>query len=228
VSAADPFPLRVDIVSDVVCPWCIIGYKQFEKALRGCDHSFDVQITWRPFELNPHMPPGGQDLGEHIQQKYGSSEAQRRGARDRLTGIGASLGFHFDYFDEMRVVNTFRAHRLLHWAALEGKQTELKLALFAAFFSKRRDVNDTGTLLAICEDIGLSRSEAEEILGSERYANAVRAEQREWLEREIHAVPFFVFNNRFSVPGAQEAETFVKVLNKLVEKSSAKTAATKQ
>jgi predicted DsbA family dithiol-disulfide isomerase len=219
------FPLQVDIVSDVVCPWCIIGYRQFEKALGLSQQSFDVTVTWHPFELNPHMPPEGQNLGEHIQQKYGSSEAQRRSARTRLTQLGAALGFQFNYSDAMRVVNTFQAHQLLHWARIEGKQTELKLALFTAFFSEGKDVSDRATLLGICECVGLSEDEAQSVLESGRYAGAVRSEQRQWLDREIHGVPFFVFNNRFSVPGAQEAETFAKVLNKLVEKSTVESAA---
>ncbi|WOJ95272.1 DsbA family oxidoreductase [Congregibacter variabilis] len=213
--------LKVDIVSDVVCPWCVIGYKQFEKALAALPGRFDVSVHWRPFELNPQMPAEGQDLREHIAQKYGSTAEQSQQARALLSSIGDSLGFHFDYFDGMRVVNTFRAHQLIHWAANQGKQTELKLALFSAFFSERKDVSDDQVLVSVAGSVGLSESEAEQVLSSERYADEVREDQRWWLDREIHAVPAFIFNDKYSVLGAQEADTFVKVLTKLEAKAVA-------
>ncbi|MDP5053652.1 MAG: DsbA family oxidoreductase [Congregibacter sp.] len=208
-------------MSDVVCPWCVIGYKQFEKALATMPGHFDVTVHWRPFELNPQMPPEGQDLREHIAQKYGSSAEQSQQARARLSSIGDSLGFHFDYFDGMRVVNTFRAHQLLHWAEAKGKQTDLKLALFSAFFSQRQDVSDDAVLLSVAESVGLPRAEAEEVLVTGSLAEEVREDQRWWLDREIHAVPAFIFNDKYSVLGAQEADTFVRVLNKLEAKAVA-------
>ncbi|EED31717.1 dsba oxidoreductase [gamma proteobacterium NOR5-3] len=208
-------------MSDVVCPWCVIGYKQFEKALAALPGRFDVSVHWRPFELNPQMPPEGQDLREHIAQKYGSSAEQSQQARARLSSIGDSLGFHFDYFDGMRVVNTFRAHQLIHWADRQGKQTELKLALFSAFFSQRQDVSDDAVLLSVVESVGLSRAEAADVLTTGSLAEDVREDQRWWLDREIHAVPAFIFNDKYSVLGAQEANTFVRVLNKLEAKAAA-------
>lgn len=208
-------PLKVDIVSDVVCPWCIVGYRQLQRALEQMPGRFALELHWHPFELNPHMPEEGQDLREHIAQKYGTTPEQSKAARERLTTLGESLGFTFDYFDGMRMVNTFRAHQLLHWAAEQGKQTELKLALFDAFFSRRQDVNDTEVLMAIAGQIGLSSAQAEEILANGRYTEAVRTEQQVWLDREVHAVPAFIFNDQYMVPGAQEAETFVRVLDKI-------------
>ena len=204
-----------------MCPWCVIGYKQFEKALAALPGRFDVTVHWRPFELNPQMPAEGQDLREHIAQKYGSTAEQSQQARARLTSIGDSLGFHFDYFDGMRVVNTFRAHQLIHWAASQGKQTELKLALFSAFFSQRQDVSDDEVLLSVAESVGLPRAEAQDVLTTGSLAQDVREDQRWWLDREIHAVPAFIFNDKYSVLGAQEADTFVKVLNKLEAKAVA-------
>lgn len=167
------------------------------------------------------MPPEGQDLREHIAQKYGSSAEQSQQARARLSSIGDSLGFHFDYFDGMRVVNTFRAHQLIHWADSQGKQTELKLALFSAFFSQRQDVSDDAVLLSVVESVGLSRAEAAEVLTTGSLSEEVREDQRWWLDREIHAVPAFIFNDKYSVLGAQEADTFVRVLNKLEAKAAA-------
>lgn len=216
-------PLRIDIVSDVVCPWCIIGYKQLQRALAQMEGRFTVDIHWQPFELNPQMPPRGQELREHIALKYGTTPEQSRGARSRLTELGASLGFSFDYFDGMRIYNTFLAHQLLHWAAHTGKQTELKLALFEAFFSRRENVGDPNMLALIATRAGLDQQQALEVLESGRYAREVRREQAHWLDQEVHAVPMFYFNNSFPVPGAQEAQTFVRVLEKLGEKTSIST-----
>lgn len=216
---AQPFALHVDIVSDVVCPWCIIGYKQFEKALQSMPQRFELTLQWHPFELNPKMPAAGQNLREHLAQKYGAGPEQSQANRKRLSELGTSLGFHFDYFDGMRVVNTFRAHQLLHWAEEQGKQTALKLKLFSAFFSERKDVHDISVLSDAAASVGLCAREAESILHDERYADAVRAQEQRWLDQEIHAVPAFIFNNRYSVMGAQDADTFARVLNKIVESS---------
>lgn len=214
-------PLRVDIVSDVVCPWCIIGYKQLQKALDMTPRHFDVELNWHPFELNPAMPPEGQNLREHLAQKYGTTPEDSRAARKRLTEIGASLGFSFDYFDDMRMVNTFQAHQLLHWSIEQGKQTELKLALFESFFGRREDVSDIDTLVSVAMRTGLAEDEAREVLQSGRYAQAVRQEQQTWRDREVHAVPTFLFNGKYSIPGAQDAETFVRVLDRVCELEAA-------
>ncbi|MCP5121242.1 MAG: DsbA family oxidoreductase [Pseudomonadales bacterium] len=214
-----PIPIRIDIVSDVVCPWCIIGYKQLERALQQMAGSFTADIHWQPFELNPHLPLRGQDLREHIAEKYGTSPEQSRGARARLTELGESLGFSFDYYDGMRIYNTFAAHQLLHWAGLQGKQMALKLALFEAFFSRRENVGDPGLLATVAGRVGLDAGQALEVLTSGRYAQAVRQEQARWLDREVHAVPMFYFNDGYPVPGAQEAQTFVRVMEKLKQRS---------
>ena len=208
-------PLRIDIVSDVVCPWCIIGYRQLARALDELDGVFDVQVHWQPFELNPNMPTEGQDIREHLAQKYGTSSEQSRQARDRLSALGESLGFKFDYFDGMRIYNTFKAHQLLHWAAEQGRQTELKMALFEAFFSRRENVGDNVILAEVAQRVGLSGTEAMAVLESARYAQTVREEQARWLDREVHAVPMFFFNDGYPVPGAQEAETFVRILKRI-------------
>lgn len=208
-------PLQVDIVSDVVCPWCIIGYKQLQMALDIMAGQFDVTIRWHPFELNPRMPKEGQNLREHLSQKYGSTTEQSKAAKARLITLGESLGFTFDYFDETRMVNTFRAHQLLHWAGEQGCQTELKLALFDAFFSFREDVSDGQVLAAAAGRVGLPVTEALEVAEDGRYAQAVREEQQIWLDKDVHPVPTFLFNQKYMVPGAQDAETFVRVLNKI-------------
>jgi predicted DsbA family dithiol-disulfide isomerase len=216
-----PLPLQVDIVSDVVCPWCIIGYKQLMKALAALPGQFEPVLRWHPFELNPRMPEEGQDLREHLAQKYGTTPGQSQVARARLTALGDSLDFTFDYFDGMRMVNTFRAHQLLFWAAALGKQTELKLALFAAFFSHRENVNDPQLLAEVAARVGLDRAEALAVLLEQRFADAVRKEQEVWLEREVHAVPTFMFQQQYMVAGAQEPEAFIRLLRKIHDRSMA-------
>lgn len=214
-------PLRIDIVSDVVCPWCIIGYKQLCLALDELSGRFETEVHWQPFELNPAMPEEGQDLREHLAQKYGAPPEQGGAVRARLTQLGESLGFHFDYYGGMRIYNTFRAHQLLHWAGLLGKQTSLKLALFESFFSLRENVSDPATLCEVAARAGLDSLQARQVLDSERYAATVREEQARWLERDVHAVPMFFFNGGYGVPGAQEPRTFVRLLDKLRERELA-------
>ncbi|MEM9255776.1 MAG: DsbA family oxidoreductase [Pseudomonadota bacterium] len=210
-----PVTLTVDIVSDVVCPWCIIGYKQLQRAFELLPGVFEPRFRWHPFELNPDMPPQGQELGEHLRQKYGPSAGGGSGTRERLLELGERLGFHFDYFQGMRMVNTFRAHQLLHWAGLQGRQTELKLALFQAFFSERKNVDDPDVLLVAAADAGLDSAEAAVVLEDGRFAAAVRGEQQYWREREVYAVPTFFLQDSYPVPGAQEAETLVRILRKI-------------
>ena len=212
---SEPLALKVDIVSDVVCPWCIIGYRQLQKALDSMPGRFDVSLYWHPFELNPQMPAEGQNLREHVAQKYGSTPEQSQAARARLSSLGESLGFTFNYSDDMRMVNTFRAHQLLHWAGQMGRQTALKLALFESFFTRGEDVSVDEVLVSVAGRVGLPEDEARAVLEDARYAEAVRAEQREWLDREVYAVPTFYFDSKYQVPGAQESETFVRVLNRL-------------
>jgi predicted DsbA family dithiol-disulfide isomerase len=214
-------PLRIDLVSDVVCPWCIIGYKQFEKALAERAGRIDLELHWHAFELNPQMPAEGQDMREHLAGKYGTTPEQSRAARDRMTSIGDSLGFSFKYSDDMRMVNTFRAHQLLHWAGEEGRQTQLKMALFEAFFSRGEDVNEVSALVAAAQRAGLDADEAAAVLEDGRYVQAVREDQREWIEQGIQAVPTFVINQQYMVQGAQEAAAFGRMLDKLLAEQAA-------
>jgi predicted DsbA family dithiol-disulfide isomerase len=214
-------PLRVDLISDVVCPWCIIGYLQFQKALQERQHKIELELHWLPFELNPQMPAQGQDMREHLAEKYGSTREQSQSTRQRLAELGAALGFEFNSADGMRMVNTFRAHQLLHWAGEQGLQTKLQLALFRAFFTELLDVNDSEVLLEAAESVGLSREEAAAVLAENRYAEPVRADQRRWMEEGIQAVPCFVINQQYIVQGAQDAAAFGGMLDKMLAKSVA-------
>jgi len=204
--------LKIDIVSDVVCPWCTIGYKRLEKAISELGMEDQVDITWHPFELNPAMPPEGQNVTEHITQKYGSTLAQQKESQQRMTHIGKELGFTFDYFDAMRMVNTFDAHILLEYAKAFGKQTELKMRLTNAFFSERKDVSDRTVLKQALVDVGLNAEEALAKLDSEEARSDVRSKQEYWKNLGVTSVPTIVFDKKSAVTGAQPVDVFKRVI----------------
>lgn len=217
-------PLRIDIVSDVVCPWCIIGYKQVEKALTLLPEPVAAEFHWHPFELNPDMPPEGEDAAEHIMRKYGRTPEQGKAVRSQIRDTAASLGFEFGDGGARRLHNTFAAHKLLtKTGELYGweKQTALKLALFSAYFQQGSDVSDGNILLDVAESVGLDRDEAQGWLADEALASAVRGEERYWIDENISGVPAIIFDGKFMVPGAQSAETFAQVISKVMSKRSA-------
>ena len=208
--------LKIDIVSDVVCPWCTIGYKRLEKAITELGVEDQVDITWQPFELNPNMPAEGQNVNEHITEKYGSTTAQQNESKKMMTEAGAELGFKFDYFDEMRMVNTFDAHVLLEYAKDFGKQTELKMTLTKAFFSDRKDVSTKAVLKEALLSVGLDADEALAKLDDEAARSAVRDQQNYWKNMGVNSVPTIVFNRKSAVTGAQPVATFKQVLTELL------------
>ena len=213
--SAAPKPMRIDIVSDVVCPWCVIGYKQLQEALRRLEGEVEAEIRWHPFELNPMMPSEGQELREHMTEKYGTNRQQGDAARSRLASVGDSLGFSFNFYEGQRIYNTFLAHQLLKWAEQEGKQSELELALFESYFSRQENVGDEATLAQVAGRVGLDEAEAAALLDDGRFAREVREHQRFWLSKGIQAVPSFVLDGRFLIPGAQNPEVFVAAIEKL-------------
>jgi predicted DsbA family dithiol-disulfide isomerase len=221
VMSAQAIPIRIDIVSDVVCPWCIIGFKQLERALAEMADEVEVDLHWHPFELNPQMPPEGQNVREHVAQKYGTTAAQSSAVRARLIQVAESLGVEFRYNEGMRIHNTFRAHQLLHWAGTQGKQTELELALFESYFSREENVDDVDVLVAAAGRAGLDEEQARAVVADGRHADTVREEQRFWLSKGIHAVPSFVLDQRYLIPGAQDPEVFVAALKRLLEEKAA-------
>ena len=165
--------LRIDFVSDVVCPWCAIGLASLEQALQRLDGDVRAELRFQPFELNPQLPAEGESIAEHLQRKYGLSDAQLADNQERIRQRGAELGFAFDFNARSRIWNTFDAHRLLHWAGLEGRQRVLKHALLRAYFGEGRNVSDRDTLVAIAEGAGLDAERARAILASDDYADAV-------------------------------------------------------
>jgi predicted DsbA family dithiol-disulfide isomerase len=221
VMSAQAIPIRIDIVSDVVCPWCIIGFKQLERALAEMADEVEVDLHWHPFELNPQMPPEGQNVREHVAQKYGTTAAQSSAVRARLIQVAESLGVEFRYNEGMRIHNTFRAHQLLHWAGTQGKQTELELALFESYFSREENVDDVDVLVAAAGRAGLDEEQARAVVADGRHADTVREEQRFWLSKGIHVVPSFILDQRYLIPGAQDPEVFVAALKRLLEEKAA-------
>ena len=212
-------PMRIDIVSDVVCPWCIIGYKQLEAALEITNTAANIQ--WHPFELNPAMPAEGENLRQHLAAKYGTTREESVKARARLTEIGSELGFQFNYADDMRMVNTFRAHQLLHWAGQSGLMHNLKMALFEAFFTYRRDINDPDVLVEIAGEIGLDKQRAKQVLAGETYARSVRDEEQSWISKGISGVPAMIFDQTHLVSGAQGTENYVAILRHILTNRAA-------
>lgn len=206
-------PLRIDIISDVVCPWCIVGYRQLAEALdaTGTAH----EIHWHPFELNPKMPPEGQNLGEHITEKYGSTREQSLENRTRLTDIGTGLGFEFNFSDDMRMHNTFNAHQLIHWADTQNLGHALKQALFSAYFTDQRDLSDIDALVEVAREAGLDAAEAKAVLEEQRYADDVRQKESFWVQQGIQGVPAMVFDRKHLVTGAQGTENYTSILNQL-------------
>ena len=212
-----PNKLRIDIVSDVVCPWCIIGYRQLEQAL--VNTATDYEIYWHPFELNPDMPAEGQNLREHLVEKYGITTAQSEANRANITAVGAALGFEFRFTDDMRMHNTFNAHQLMHWADQQGRKQDLKLALFSAHFTHGKNLSDDKVLADIAAGIGLPHDQALAVLHDQRFANDVRAAEKFWVDAGIRGVPAVVFNRRHLVTGAQGTENYQQILAQLANEN---------
>ena len=204
--------VQVDIISDVVCPWCIVGFRQLSQALER--KGIRAAVRWHPFELNPDMGPDGQNLREHLIEKYGISTSDSIAARQRLTDLGADLGIAFNFADDMRIVNTFRAHQLLDWAEDSDKQTDLKQALFAAYFTRGLDVSDTDVLVDVAESVGLPVDEARRRMTSGDRADQVRQKQQFWTSRGITGVPAMVFAGKYLVTGAQGVDAYSDILTR--------------
>jgi predicted DsbA family dithiol-disulfide isomerase len=208
-------PLRIDIISDVMCPWCIIGYRQLAKALAASGTAHEIH--WHPFELNPQMPPEGQNTREHIIEKYGSTPEQSEQSRQHMAALGENLGFTFAWTDASQMHNTFNTHQLLHWAETLGRKHDLKMALFAAHFTDQRNLSDDAVLADIAAEIGLDRDEALAVLDDQRFANDVRNAERFWQQQGISGVPAVVFNRKHLVTGAQGEENYTSILSQLAQ-----------
>ncbi len=208
--------VRIDVVSDVVCPWCVIGFGRLKQALSQLEQEIKADIHWHPFELNPAMPLQGQNLREHLAEKYGTTPQASASARATLTQLGREIGFEFHFTDEMRIYNTRQAHQLLLWAQSEGKQHALQAALFRAYFTENRNIADQSTLLDIATSVGLDSSTADVVINDNAWAQSVAKTEQQWLEAGISAVPAIVFEQKHLISGAQSVEIFVQMLQDVV------------
>jgi predicted DsbA family dithiol-disulfide isomerase len=220
--------LKIDFVSDVSCPWCVIGLKALDEALAKVGRDITAEMRFQPFELNPKMGALGQDITEHITEKYGITKAQADANRENIRARGAQVGFTFSMGNSQnakgdggagrsRIYNTFDAHRLLHWAELEdlGKQRALKEALFKAYFTYGQSPASHEVLAQLASDAGLDVARAREILASNAYADEVRAREQFYLGQGIHSVPAIIINERHLISGGQPAEVFEQALRQI-------------
>ena len=205
-------PIKIDFVSDVSCPWCIIGLKGLEQGLERVGDLVEAEIHFQPFELNPAMPAEGQNIVEHVAEKYGSTPEQSAANREAIRDRAASVGFTMASTDQSRIYNTFDAHRLLHWAEIEGRQSALKHALFEAYFTRGENPSDHEVLVAAAEQAGLDPAAAREVLESGAYGAEVREAERLWQSRGISAVPAVIINDKYLISGGQPPEAFEKAL----------------
>ena len=214
-----PTPLKIDFVSDIACPWCAVGLASLQTALANSADAVQATIHFQPFELNPNMPPEGEDVTEHLVRKYGGTPEQFEASRAAIRERGAAVGFDFHPEGRGRIVNTFNAHRLLHWAGLQGEaqQTALKRALLEAYHGRGERVDHDDVLLAAVKQAGLDAERARPILGSDEFAAEVRAAERHYSQAGISSVPAVIINDRHLISGGQPPEVFEQALRQLAQ-----------
>ena len=220
--------LEIDIVSDVVCPWCALGYAHLQQALEAlAQDEIKANIHWRAFELNPHMGADGQEINEHLMEKYGSTVEQLSENKKRLVDLGKAAAVDFNFDERSRIYNTFDCHKLLHWAteiqqdSNENRdiQTLLKQALFTAYFKDGKDISDRAVLLEVVNELGLDVEKAKDVLDSAEVKEAVRKEQKQYQSMGISAVPAFIINNQFLISGGQPVDVFKQALTEISAKT---------
>lgn len=209
--------IKIDIVSDVVCPWCIIGYKRLEKAISELGVEDKIEIIWQPFELNPNISLQGENIIEHMSIKYSMPKEQVQSYQEERKQNGAELGFDYNYYDEMKIVNTRDAHILIDYAKEFGKQNELQMRLFHAHFSERKIISSRDVLAKEVEAIGLDATEAMKILDGPKRDNIIKKEEY-WRGKGVSSVPTMIFNNTSMMNGAYPVETYKQVIQELLEK----------
>jgi predicted DsbA family dithiol-disulfide isomerase len=209
--------LKIDIVSDVVCPWCVIGFKNLQTAIKQMSNEIDFEINWKPYELHPEIPKNGYDKKLYMQQKFGDASG-RASPYNQIKEIGKSLGFEFNFSKTERIPNTFSAHRLL-WKSKEfNLQTELSEALFEAYFTDGKDIGSDEVLAGIAQEVGMDKLEVLKFLSSKEGGQETADEEMEFIEKSIGAVPTYFINEKYIIQGGQEPETFVSFLNKILSK----------
>ncbi|MEO7775142.1 MAG: DsbA family oxidoreductase [Steroidobacteraceae bacterium] len=214
-------PIQIDFVSDVACPWCAVGLKSLEEALRRTQDVVAADLRFQPFELNPDLPPEGENRDAHLARKYGRSPGELESTRSSLHERAKSLGFEINSSSKSRMYNTFDAHRLLHWAHTQGRQRELKHALLKANFTDDVNVSDPDELTRIAASAGLDATQARDVLDSSRYTQEIRDAERRWIECGITGVPGIVINGKWLISGGQPPEMFEQALRQIATEVSA-------
>ena len=210
--------IKIDIISDVVCPWCAIGYKRLSTAIDELNLNDKVEIKWHPFQLNPDMPREGQNADKYLMNKLRLNEGQLKQKRNSVTKLGKETGFKFDYFKEMKKVNTFNSHILLDYAKEFNKQTELKVRLQEAYFGERKDISNRNVLFLELEKVGLNAKEAILRLDDKKAIKHVEDEEKYWRDRGVYAIPTILFDNSVVRMGASKVDDYKQLLTQLMKK----------
>ena len=211
--------LKIDIVSDVVCPWCVIGFENLKKAMYTMNREVEFEINWKPYELHPEIPEDGYDKELYMQQKFGGSSG-RSSTYNQIKEIGESLGFQFNFSKTKRIPNTFNAHRLI-WKAKEyALQTDLSEALFEAYFTDGKNIGSAEVLADIASKVGMNKQETLAFLSSKDGGQETADEEMAFIEKSIGAVPTYFVNDKYIIQGGQEPATFVSFLNKILIKEN--------
>lgn len=207
--------IAIDIVSDIACPWCAIGYARLELAMQRLASEFAFTIRWHAFELNPEQSGEGEPILPALARKYGRSEDEMRANQSQMMTIAQDLGINFAKIQERRSCNTFDAHRLVKWADEQGEATAMKKALFEAYFGRAENVSEHEVLLRCVEAVGLDSGGAREVLASGQYADVVRQDEASYQQAGVSSVPAYIINDKYLISGAQEPETLVSALQEI-------------
>lgn len=210
--------LKIDLVSDIACPWCAIGYARLQRALATLP-TVKTELEWHAFELNPDKNAPNEPILPALARKYGRSVDEMKAAQGNMMNIAAELGLNFTKMQQRYTCNTFDAHRLVKWAATQGRATEMKLALFDAYFGAAENVSDTAVLLRCAIQAGLEKTTAEQILATEQFGDVVRQDIAKYQQAGISSVPAFIINNNYLISGAQTPEQLAAALQQIAAES---------
>ncbi|MGF2733716.1 DsbA family oxidoreductase [Marinobacter sp. DUT-1] len=211
--------MQIDIVSDIACPWCAIGYARLERAMAQLAPEYDFTVQWHAFELNPDHSGQGEPILPALARKYGRSEDEMRATQNQMMTIAKDLGLNFEKMQERFTCNTFDAHRLVKWAGEQGRQTAMKQALFDAYFGRAENVSDRDVLLSCAESAWLDSAKAAEVLDSDQYAKTVREDEATYQQAGVSAVPAFIINRKYLISGAQEPDALVQAFREIAAES---------
>ncbi|WP_409526400.1 DsbA family oxidoreductase [Nitrincola sp. MINF-07-Sa-05] len=207
--------IQIDIVSDIACPWCAIGYARLEQAMSSLAEELSFSIEWHAFELNPDKSSADEPILQALSRKYGRSVEEMEAAQSNMMTIASELGLNFSKLQERYTRNTFDAHRLVKWASEQGLQTEMKKSLFDAYFGHAENVSDIDVLVRCAESAGLDGNQARAILSSDQFTDIVREDEASWQQAGISSVPAFIINQTYLISGAQEPDSFIQALRRI-------------